>query len=101
MCLRSWLGPLKTTSSRTELFKPDQALGGIALFDIQTSKVNRFASFDDKLTLDFKMVARRHGLLALYSQKDPDYYRGHRSGLFRREVSNSNPSLGIPIVTRP
>jgi serine/threonine protein kinase len=62
------------------LFKPDQALGGIALFDIQSSKVNRFASFDDKLTLDFKWLPDGHGLLALYSQKGPDYYRRSQIG---------------------
>jgi eukaryotic-like serine/threonine-protein kinase len=62
------------------LFKPDQALGGIALFDTETGKVNRFASFEDKLTLDFKWLPDGHGLLALYSQKGPDYYRRSQIG---------------------
>jgi serine/threonine protein kinase len=64
------------------LFKPDQALGGIALFDIGTSKINRFATFDDKLTLDFKWLPDGHGLLALFSQKGPDYYRRSQIGFF-------------------
>jgi serine/threonine protein kinase len=62
------------------LFKPDQALGGIALFDIGTSKTNRFVKFDDKLTHDFKWLPDGHGLLALYSQKGPDYYRRSQIG---------------------
>jgi serine/threonine protein kinase len=64
------------------LFKPDLALGGIALFDIGTRKINRFATFDDKLTLDFKWLPDGHGLLALYSQKGPDYYRRSQIGFF-------------------
>src|SRR5260370_39695768 len=55
------------------LFKPDQALGGIALFDIGTSKINRFATFDDKLSLDFKWLPDGHGLLALFSQNELNY----------------------------
>src|SRR6266850_2092567 len=33
-------------------------------------------------------------------KRDPITIGGHRSDLFRREESNSNPSLAIPIVTR-
>src|SRR3984893_4239046 len=62
------------------LFKPDQALGGISLFDIGSSKTNRFATFEDILTLDFKWLPDGHGLLALYSQKGPDYYRRSQIG---------------------
>src|SRR6267143_1450638 len=62
------------------LFKPDEALGGIALFDIESKKIARFATFDDKLTLDFKWLPDRSGLLALYSRKGPDYYQRSQVG---------------------
>ncbi len=62
------------------LFKPDQALGGIALFDIESKKISRFATFDDKLTLDFKWLPDGRGLLALYSRKGPDYYQRSQIG---------------------
>src|SRR5438876_1162018 len=62
------------------LFKPDKALGGIALFDIESKKINRFATFDDKLTSDFKWLPDGRGLMALYSRKGPDYYQRSQIG---------------------
>src|SRR5256714_705986 len=73
------------------LFKPDQALGGIALFDIQTSKVNRFASFDDKLTKDFKWLPDGRGVLALYSRKGPDYYQRSQIGFVAEGADQLQP----------
>ncbi len=74
------------------LFKPDQALGGIALFDIQVSMTNSLWISNGCQT--------GMGSWRYIRKKDPITIGGHRSGLFRREVSNSNPSLAIPIVTR-
>jgi Tol biopolymer transport system component len=73
------------------LFRPDQALGGIALFDIATSRTNKFARFDDKLTHDFKWLPDGHGLLALYSQKGPDYYRRSQIGFVPEEGEQLQP----------
>jgi len=62
------------------LFKPDKALGGIALFDIDGKKISRFATFDDKVTQDFKWLPDGRGLLSLYSRKGPDYYQRSQIG---------------------
>ncbi len=62
------------------MFKPDKALGGIALFDIESKKINRFATFDDKLTSDFKWLPDGRGLLALYSRKGPEYFQRSQIG---------------------
>jgi serine/threonine protein kinase len=73
------------------LFKPDQALGGIALFDVQSKKISRFATFDDKLTLDFKWLPDARGILALYSQKGPDYYRRSQIGVITEGTEQLQP----------
>src|SRR6267143_1496577 len=73
------------------LFKPDKALGGIALFDIETKKINRFATFDDKLTLDFKWLPDGRGLLALYSRKGPDYFQRSQFGFVEEGTEQLQP----------
>ena len=73
------------------LFKPDKALGGIALFDIETKKINRFATFDDKLTLDFKWLPDGRGLLALYSRKGPDYFQRSQIGFVEEGTEQLQP----------
>jgi serine/threonine protein kinase len=73
------------------LFKPDQALGGIALFDIGTRKISRFATFGDKLTSDFKWLPDARGILALYSQRGPDYYRRSQIGLVAEGTEQLQP----------
>src|SRR5882762_1976100 len=62
------------------LLKPGKALGGIGLLNIGSSKVDTFATFEDKLTLDFKWLPEGKGLLALYSQKGPDYFQRSQIG---------------------
>jgi eukaryotic-like serine/threonine-protein kinase len=73
------------------LYKPDQALGGIALFDIEARKINRFATLDDKLTLDFKWLPDGHGLLALYSRKGPDYFQRAQIGFIPEGTEQLQP----------
>ncbi len=73
------------------LFKPDVALGGIALFNIKSSKTNRFATFDDRLTLDFKWLPDGRGILALYSQKGPDYFQRSQIGLVPEGTDQLQP----------
>jgi serine/threonine protein kinase len=63
------------------LFKPDQALGGIALFGIGNRKINRFATFSDELASNIKWLPDGRGILALYSRKGPDYFRTSQIGL--------------------
>jgi eukaryotic-like serine/threonine-protein kinase len=63
------------------LFKPDKALGGIGLFSIGGTKVQRFATFDDVVTSDFKWLPDSNELLALYSQKGPDYFQRSQIGI--------------------
>jgi eukaryotic-like serine/threonine-protein kinase len=63
------------------LLSPDKALGGIALLDLGSSKVRRFATFDLNLTHDFKWLPDGHALVALYSQKGPEYYQRAQVGL--------------------
>ncbi|PYU64989.1 MAG: hypothetical protein DMG49_25295 [Acidobacteria bacterium] len=73
------------------LFKPDKALGGIALFDIETKKIGRFATFDDKLTQDFKWLPDGRGLLSLYSRKGPDYYQRSQIGIVAEGTDQLQP----------
>src|SRR5215469_7897098 len=63
------------------LFKPDKALGGIGLFSIGSTKVQRFATFNDVVTWDFKWLPDGNELLGLYSQKGPDYFQRTQIGL--------------------
>jgi eukaryotic-like serine/threonine-protein kinase len=62
------------------LLRPGKALGGIALFEVGSGQVENFATFNDKLTLDFKWLPDANGLLALYSQKGPDYFQRSQIG---------------------
>jgi serine/threonine protein kinase len=74
------------------LVKPDKALGGIELLNIETGKVSKFARFDDKTTHEFKWLPDGRGLLALYTQKGPDYLRRAQIGFFPED---SGPLLPI------
>jgi eukaryotic-like serine/threonine-protein kinase len=63
------------------LFKPDKALGGIGMVSIGSTKIRRFATFDDVVTADFKWLPEGDELLALYSQKGPEYFQHAQIGL--------------------
>jgi len=73
------------------LFRPDKALGGIALFDVESKKIGRFATFDDKLTKDFKWLPDGRGVLALYSRKGPDYYQRSQIGFVAEGADQLQP----------
>ncbi len=73
------------------LFRPDKALGGIALFDIETKKIGKFATFDDKLTKDFKWLPDGRGVLSLYSRKGPDYYQRSQIGFVAEGANQLQP----------
>ena len=62
------------------LLRPGTALGGIGLLNIGNSKTDTYATFDDRVTRDFKWLPDRAGLLALYSQKGPDYFQRAQIG---------------------
>jgi serine/threonine protein kinase len=57
------------------LFKPGKALGGIGLLEVKNGNVGPLAQFDDRLTLDFKWLPERGGIVALYSQRGPEYFQ--------------------------
>jgi Tol biopolymer transport system component len=57
------------------LFEPDKALGGIGLFDFVSNKIQRFATFEDKLTYNLKWQPDGSGLIAVYRQKGANYLR--------------------------
>jgi len=63
------------------LYRPDKALGGIGLFSIGGTKIQRFATFNDVVTADFKWLPDGNELLGLYSQKGPDYFQRTQIGL--------------------
>jgi len=63
-----------------KLSRPDGALGGLALLNVASGKVRTFATFNDILTNDFKWMPDGNGLLALYSQKGPDYFQRAQIG---------------------
>lgn len=63
------------------LFKPGNALGGIGLFEISTGKTRPFATFNEVMTGEFKWLPEGRELLALYSQKGPDYFQRSQIGL--------------------
>jgi eukaryotic-like serine/threonine-protein kinase len=73
------------------LFKPDRALGGIALLDVKSGKVRRYETFDDKLTQDFKWLPDGRGLLVLYSQKGPEYFQRSQIGIIPEEAGQLQP----------
>lgn len=57
------------------LSQPDEALSGIDLFDIQTKKAERFATFKDKFVSETKWVPDGRGILAIYQQAGPTFSR--------------------------
>jgi serine/threonine protein kinase len=69
-----------------ELFKPDVALGGIAVVDIKSGKAHRYETFPDKVTRDFKWLPDGRGLMVLYSQKGPDYFSRSQIGFIPEEA---------------
>jgi eukaryotic-like serine/threonine-protein kinase len=73
------------------LFKPDTALGGIAVFDMESSKIRRVGTFDDKLIHDFKWLPDGRGLLALYSQKGPEYFQRSQIGFIPARGEDLQP----------
>lgn len=74
-----------------KLSRPDGALGGIALLNVGSGKVRRFATFRDMLTGDFKWMPDGKGLLALYSQKGPDYFQQAQIGFVPDGSGRINP----------
>jgi serine/threonine protein kinase len=58
------------------LERPDRALGGIDLLDMDTSKVRRFVTLDDNAVLGFKWLPNGHGLLINYLREGPNFGRG-------------------------
>ncbi|HKV77194.1 MAG TPA: protein kinase [Candidatus Sulfotelmatobacter sp.] len=75
----SWMPDGKEIGLR--LFKPDKALGGIGMLTIGGTKIRRFATFDDVVPSDFKWLPDGDELLALYSQKGPDYFQRAQIGV--------------------
>jgi serine/threonine protein kinase len=75
----AWVPDSKSLAYR--LFKPDNGLGGIGLLTIGSTTPQRFAKFDDVVTGDFKWLPDGRELLALYSQKGPDYFQRAQIGL--------------------
>jgi serine/threonine protein kinase len=73
------------------LLRPGKSLGGIALFEVGSGKVENFATFEDKLTLDFKWLPDANGLLTLYSQKGPDYFQRSQIGFVPAGSSSFRP----------
>jgi eukaryotic-like serine/threonine-protein kinase len=73
------------------LLQPDKALGGIALLDIKNRKISRFATFDDELTEDFQWLPDGRGILALYSQKGPDYFQRSQIGIVAEGQAQLQP----------
>jgi serine/threonine protein kinase len=56
-------------------FQPDQALGGIDLFDIGSEKTQRLVTFNDKAPYESKWLPDGRGILALYQQAGPSFQR--------------------------
>ncbi|MGA9976781.1 MAG: protein kinase [Candidatus Sulfotelmatobacter sp.] len=56
-------------------FQPDQALGGIDLFDIGSQKTQRFFTFNDKAPYELKWLPDGRGILAVYQQAGPSFSR--------------------------
>ena len=85
----AWVPDGKQVAFR--LFKPDKALGGIGLLSAGGDKPGRFATFDDIVTSDFKWLPEGRELLALYSQKGPDYYQRSQIGLITEGGGHLTP----------
>ena len=73
------------------LSRPDGALGGIALLNVAGGKPRRFASFSNLLTGDFKWMPDGNGILALYSEKGPDYFQRAQIGFVSDGSGRINP----------
>jgi eukaryotic-like serine/threonine-protein kinase len=73
------------------MLRPGKALGGIGLLNVGSGKTKDFATYDDKLTLDFKWLPDGNGLLALYSQRGPDYFQRSQIGFFPAGSSGFHP----------
>jgi serine/threonine protein kinase len=56
-------------------FQPDQALGGIDLFDIGSQKTSRLVTFNDKAPYELKWLPDGRGILADYQQAGPSFQR--------------------------
>ena len=56
-------------------FQPDQALGGIDLFDIGGEKTQRLVTFNDKAPYEMKWLPDGRGILAIYQQAGPSFQR--------------------------
>ncbi|MGC2792099.1 MAG: protein kinase, partial [Candidatus Sulfotelmatobacter sp.] len=56
-------------------FQPDQALGGIDLFDIASQKTQRLVTFNDKAPYESKWLPDGRGILAVYQQAGPSFQR--------------------------
>jgi len=56
-------------------FQPDQALGGIDLFDIGGEKTQRLVTFDDKAPYELKWLPDGRGILAIFQQAGPSFQR--------------------------
>jgi serine/threonine protein kinase len=56
-------------------FQPDQALGGIDLFDIGSEKIQRLVSFNDKAVFESNWLPDGRGILAIYQQAGPSFQR--------------------------
>jgi serine/threonine protein kinase len=56
-------------------FQPDQALGGIDLFDIGSEKIQRLVSFNDKALFESNWLPDGRGILAIYQQAGPSFQR--------------------------
>ena len=56
-------------------FQPDQALGGIDLFDISGGKTSRLATFNDKAAFELTWLPDGRGILAIYQQAGPSFSR--------------------------
>jgi eukaryotic-like serine/threonine-protein kinase len=57
------------------LIQPGQALGGIDLVDVNGGEAQRFATFNDKAPFDLIYLPEGRGILALYQQAGPSFFR--------------------------
>jgi eukaryotic-like serine/threonine-protein kinase len=57
------------------MFPIDDGLSAISVFNISNSKMERLATFPDKLVLELKWMPDGKGLLVNYQQAGPTYYR--------------------------
>ena len=73
------------------LFRPENALGGIALLKIGDKKASRFATFDDKVTREFKWLPEGDGIVTLYSQRGPDYFQRAQVGFVQEGTDQIAP----------